>query len=151
MNENGQNLIILVRIVLSTFKLASLFSTKDKVPYGLKSYLIYKFLCAASNVSYEGETYRHISARTHEHFGTVKSSIIYLHLLKNPQFKSICNENCLSPLYLAKTKYTLKLEKGMYIKWVKPLPKETGKIYFALNSCIEERSNILVCPLILCH
>ena len=32
-----------IKIVFSTFKLASLFSTKDKVPYGLKSYVVYKF------------------------------------------------------------------------------------------------------------
>ena len=31
-----------IKIVFSTFKLASVFSTKDKVPYGLKSYVIYK-------------------------------------------------------------------------------------------------------------
>ena len=29
-----------IKIVFSTFKLASLFSTKDKVPYGLKSYVV---------------------------------------------------------------------------------------------------------------
>ena len=34
---------------------------------------------------------------------------------------------------------------------VKTVPKETGKIYFALDSCIEERFNILVYPLILCY
>ena len=34
---------------------------------------------------------------------------------------------------------------------VKTLPKQTGKMYFALDSCIEERFSILVYPLILCH
>ena len=48
-----------IKIVFSTFELASLFSTKDKVPYGLKTYVIYKFLCAGCNASYVGETYRH--------------------------------------------------------------------------------------------
>ena len=65
-----------IKIVFSTFKLASLFSTKDKVPYGLKSYVIYKFLCTGCNASYVGETYRHISTRTHEHLETDKSSNI---------------------------------------------------------------------------
>ena len=46
-----------INIVFSTFKLASLFSTKDKVPYGLKFYVIYKFLCAGCNASYVGETF----------------------------------------------------------------------------------------------
>ena len=107
-----------IKIVFSTFKLASLFSTKDKVPYGLKSYVVYKFLCAVCNASYVGETYRHISTRTHEHLETDKSSNIYQHLLKNLQCKSICDESCFSILESARTKYTLKLKEGMYIKWL---------------------------------
>ena len=107
-----------IKIVFSTFKLASLFSTKDKVPYGLKFYVVYKFLCAGYNASYVGETYRHISTRTHEHLETDKSSNIYRRLLKNPQCKSICDESCFSILDSTRTKYTLKLKKGMYIKWL---------------------------------
>ena len=107
-------------MVFSTFTLPSLFSTKDKVPYGLKSYVIYKFLCTGCNASYVGETYRHISTRSHEHLETDKSSNIYQHLLKNPQCKLICDENCFSILDLARTKYTLKLKEGMHIKWLKP-------------------------------
>ena len=38
-----------IKIVFSTFKLASFFSTKDKIPYGLKSYVIYKFPCTGCN------------------------------------------------------------------------------------------------------
>ena len=34
---------------------------------------------------------------------------------------------------------------------VKTLPKKTSKMYFALDSGIEQRVSILVCPLILCH
>ena len=71
-----------IKIVFSTFKWASVFSTKDKVPYGLKSYVVYKFLCDGCNASYVGETSRHISTRTHEHLETDKSSNIYQHLLK---------------------------------------------------------------------
>ena len=109
-----------IKIVYSTFKLASLFSAKDKFPYGLKSYVIYKFLCAGYNASYVGKTYRHISARTIEHLKTDKSFNIYRHLLKNPQCKSICDDNCFSILDLARTKYTLKLKKRMYLKLLKP-------------------------------
>ena len=45
-----------INIVFRTFKLASLFSTKDKVSYGLKSYVVYKFLCAGCNDSCLGKT-----------------------------------------------------------------------------------------------
>ena len=109
-----------IRIVFSIFKLAFLFPAKDKVPYGLKSYAIYKFLGAGCNYSYVGETYRHISTRTHEHLETDKSSNIYRHLLKNPQWKPICDENCFSILDSARTTYNLKLKEGIYIKWLKP-------------------------------
>ena len=80
-----------IKIVFSTFKFASLFSTKVKVSYGLKSYVIYKFLCVCCKASYVGETCRHrnISIRTYKHLETDKSSKVYPHVLKNPQCKSI--------------------------------------------------------------
>ena len=109
---------------------ASFFSTKDKVPYGLKSHIIYKFLCAGCNASYVGETYRHISTRTHELswlMETDKSSNIYQQLLKNPQCKSICDENCFSILDSARTKYTFKLKEDMYQKWLKPFRSKQAK------------------------
>ena len=71
---------------------------KDKVPYVLKSYVIYKFLCAGCNASYVGEAYRHICTRTHEHLETDQSFNVYRHLLKNLQCKSICDENRFSIL-----------------------------------------------------
>ena len=55
----------------------------------------------------------------HENLETDKNSNIYRHLLKNPQFKSICDENCFSILDSARPKYTLKLKEGMYTKWLK--------------------------------
>ena len=105
-----------IKIVFSTFKLASLFSTKNKVPYGVKSYVVFKFLSAGCNASYVGETCRHISSRSHEYLETDKSCNIYRDLLKNPQFKSICDENFFSILDWSRTKYTLKLMEGMHIK-----------------------------------
>ena len=107
-----------------------LFSTKGKVPYGLKSYVIYNFLCAGCNASYVGEIYRHISTRTHEHLETDKSSNIYRQLIKNPQCRSIFDENCFLILDTARTKYTLKLKEGMYKKWLKPSPNKQVKCIF---------------------
>ena len=109
-----------IKIVFSTFKLAFFSSNKDKIPYGLKSYLVYKFLCAGYSTSYVGKTYRYISARTHEHLETDKSSDIYRHLVKNLQYKSICDDNLFSTSDSARTKYTLKLKEGINIKWLKP-------------------------------
>ena len=93
-----------MKIAFSTFKLASLFSAKDKVPYGLKPYVIYKFLSIGGNASYLGESYRHISTRTHKNLETEINSNIYRHLFGNPQCKSICDENCFLILNLGRTK-----------------------------------------------
>ena len=129
-----------VKSVFSRFKLTCLSLTKDKVPYGLKSYVIYKFFCASCNASYVVETYRPISNRTHEHLETDKSSNIYRHILKNPQCKSICYENCFSILDLAGTKYTLKMKKVMYIKWLKPCPRF---LYRRTIQCFSRSSSIM--------
>ena len=93
------------------------------------------FLCDAS---YVGETYRHISIKTHENLEIDKSSNIYQHL-KNPKCKPIYDEDCFSILDLAKAKYTLKLKEGMHIKWLKLSPNKIGKIHFALDSSIEKK------------
>ena len=113
-----------INIVFSTFKLASLFSTKDKVPYGLKSYVVYKFLCVGCNDSCLGKTNRHISTRNREYLETDKNSDIYRHLVKNPQCKSVCDENCFSILDSARTKYTLILKEGINIKWLETSLKD---------------------------
>ena len=105
-----------IKFVFSTFNFASLFSTKDIVPYGLKSYIVYKFLCADRNASYVCETCRNISTKIPKHLETDKSSNIYRHFLKNPQCKSIYDENYCLILDSARTKCTLKLKEGMYIK-----------------------------------
>ena len=72
-----------IKIDFSTFKLALLVSTKEKVRCGLMFYIIYKFLCAGCNTDYVGETSRHISSKTHEHLETDKNSNIYLHFRKS--------------------------------------------------------------------
>ena len=52
-----------VRIVFQSFKIKSLFSAKDPLPFHLKSCVVYKFQCAGCNACYIGETTRHITTR----------------------------------------------------------------------------------------
>ena len=49
-----------ISLVFSSTKLASFFQIKDKIPSALKSFVVYKFTCANCNVSYVGETCRHL-------------------------------------------------------------------------------------------
>ena len=49
-NENN------VKIVFTSFKISNYFSVKDATPYFLKSFLVYKFICARCKSCYIGET-----------------------------------------------------------------------------------------------
>ena len=40
----------------SSFKIGNLFGVKDPVPEGLRSRVVYKFICAGCNACYVGET-----------------------------------------------------------------------------------------------
>ena len=66
-----------LKIVFTSFKINNYFSTKDKTPYFLKSFLVYKFLCASCNSCYIGETCRHFKTRIDEHVKKDKKSNIY--------------------------------------------------------------------------
>ena len=56
-----------LKTVFTSFKINNYFSTKDKTPYFLKSFLVYKFVCARCNSCYIGETCHHIKTRIDEH------------------------------------------------------------------------------------
>ena len=61
-----------VKIIFTSFKIGQTFSSKDLVPKGLKSNVIYKFCCAGCNACYIGETTTHISTRIQEHLRSDK-------------------------------------------------------------------------------
>ena len=68
------------KIVFTSFKINNYFSTKDKTPYFLKSFLVYKFVCARCNSCYIGETCRHFKTRIDEHVKKDKKSNIYIYI-----------------------------------------------------------------------
>jgi hypothetical protein len=110
-----------------------MFSTKDVIPLGLKSFVIYKFMCASCNACYIGETSRHLSTRIKEHLRTDKQSHVYKHLQASEQCKTSCNETCFSILDHAATKYSLKIKEGMHIKWNKPeLNKQVNCLFTSI-------------------
>ena len=51
-----------IKLVFSSFKIGNLFGVKDPVPDGLRSHVVYKFLCAGSNTFYIAETCRHLES-----------------------------------------------------------------------------------------
>ena len=43
-------------LVVSLFKISSLLSMKDSVPFDLRSYVVYKFVCGSCKADYIGRT-----------------------------------------------------------------------------------------------
>ena len=111
---------ISVKISFSGVKLASFFSTKDKIPENLRSNVVYKFVCAGCNASYVGETQRHLTTRIKEHLETDKCSHIYRHVISSPVCKELTDSSSFSILDNANSEFTLKLKEGLHIAWERP-------------------------------
>ena len=70
-----------VKLAFSSFKIGDMFGVKDPIPRGLRTCVVYKFLCASCNACYVGETPRHLSTRVREHLisnGPLIFSDIYI-------------------------------------------------------------------------
>ena len=57
-------------IFQSKNRLSSLFNFKDSIPLYLRSLVIYKFQCSHCNITYYGETERHLKVRAGENTST---------------------------------------------------------------------------------
>ena len=106
-------------IIFTSFKINNYFSTKYKTPYFLKSFLVYKFVCAKCNSCYIGETRRHFKTRIVEHVKKDKKSNIYKHLRNNEGYFSSFNSDCFSVLDYAPIQFQIKIKEGTYIDWEK--------------------------------
>ena len=113
-NENN------VKIVFTSFKISNYFSVKDATPYFLKSFLVYKFICARCKSCYIGETCHHFIIRIDEHIKKDKKSHVFQQQHNKEECFSSFDLNCFSILDLATTKYQTKLKEDMYIDWEKP-------------------------------
>ena len=122
---------ISLRIVFTTIKLSSMFSTKDSVPNALRSSVVYKFCCAGCNACYIGETSRHLVTRINEHLKTDKQSHVYKHVNSSSNCKSLCDESCFTILDSANTKYELRLKEGLHIGWEQPSLNKQVKCLFS--------------------
>ena len=87
------------------YKTASIFSTKDKIPFFLKSMVVYKFVCPSCNACYMGETARHLPTRIKGHLKTDKKLHLYQHLSSNQNCLNCCTDDCFSILDYASTKF----------------------------------------------
>ena len=59
-----------IRVIFkSSTHISNFFQFKDKMPFRLRSNVVYKFSCGRCNATYYGETCRHLSVRVGEHSG----------------------------------------------------------------------------------
>ena len=59
-----------IRVIFkSSTRISNFFQFKDKMPYCLRSNVVYKFSCGRCNATDEGETYRHVRLRVGKHSG----------------------------------------------------------------------------------
>ena len=94
-----------INIVLTPFKIGSVFSSKDRLPNALRSFVVYKFTCAGCQSCYIGETRRHLATRIKEHLVTDKKSHIMKHLLENKISKNLCDKSCFQVIDYASSSF----------------------------------------------
>ena len=97
-----------INIVLTPFKIGSLFSSKDRLPNALRSFVVYKSSCAGCQSCYIGKTRVHLATGTKEHLVTDKKSHIMKHLLENKTCKSLYDEGCFQVTDYASSPFRLK-------------------------------------------
>ena len=88
-----------IDLVFSSFKISSLFSMKNSVPFDLRSYVVYEFVCGSCKADYIGRTKRHLSTRIKEHLETDKKSHVYKHLNESQRCKALSNSDCFSIIF----------------------------------------------------
>ena len=58
-----------IRVIFkSSTRISNFFHFKGKMPYCLRSNVVYKFLCGRCNATYSGKTCQHLSDRVGKHF-----------------------------------------------------------------------------------
>ena len=117
-----------LRIVFqSKTRLSSLFRFNDIIPKEISSHLVYKFTCSCCNLTYYGESARHLFVRASEHLGITpltekrvrnpKKAAVFDHILLNgldasfEEFMILLKEN---------NRFKLDLKESLLIKRDKP-------------------------------
>ena len=78
-------------IFQSKNRFSNLFRFKDSITKELRSHIVYKFLCSNCNITYYGETERHLNVRSGEHLSL---SALTVQRVNNNK-KSSVKDNCL--------------------------------------------------------
>ena len=105
-----------VKLAFSSFKIGDMFGLKDPIPRGLRTCVVYKFLCASCNACYVGETPRQLSTRVREHLISDGTSHIFRYLFNSPQCRTLCSDECCNTSDHAATTFQLKIKEKTITK-----------------------------------
>ena len=105
-----------IKLVFSSFKICNLLGVKDPVLDGLRSRVVFKFVCAGCNACYVDETCRHFSTRVREHL----VSDIFRHLKDSPHCRALFSTDNFLVLDHASTGFQLKIKEAIHIQREQP-------------------------------
>ena len=101
-------------------KLQFFFSYKDPIPDDLKSFLVYKFICASCSSSYIGETRRHFKTRIEEHIKKDNNFNNFKHIHSTATCFDSYNSLSFKIIDEANSNFDLKTKAALHINWRKP-------------------------------
>ena len=114
-------------VFTNSFSITSFFKSKDSIPTGLVSNVIYEFTCSSCKARYIGETTRNLTHRINEHKGL---SIRTNKQLANPAFSAIrshshsqdhpFSESDFNILHRVDAHTDIRTAEAVYIKHLKP-------------------------------
>ena len=118
-----------IKIVFTSNKISSFFSTKDKMPSELRAGVIYKFQCAGCNACYVGETTRHYDTRVHEHLNKKSQpSSVFQHLEANANCRAASDKKCFQIIDADTSSFRLKVKEAIHNEWLKPSINKQKKL-----------------------
>jgi len=118
-----------IKLVFTSKKVSSIFSTKDKIPSCLRANVIYHFQCASCNASYVGKTTRHYDVRVHEHlYKQSQPTSVYKHLEEKTNCRLSCDESCFSVIDNDSSPFRLQIKEAIHNEWLKPIISKQRKL-----------------------
>ena len=109
-----------IKLVFNSFKIKNYFAYKDPIPNDLKSFLVYKFICASCSSSCTGKTCCHFKTRIEEHIKKDNKSHIFKRLHSSKTCFDSNNSLCFKIIDKANSKFNLKMKEALHINWRKP-------------------------------
>ena len=111
-----------VCVVYTSLKLQSFFRLKSATPFPLSSCVVYKFDCVSDpDLSYVGQTYRHLEERVREHLTDEKDSGIGSHVATCPDcVRSNLGVDNFQVIKRCRTAFDAKVFEAFYIQRLQP-------------------------------